>query len=221
MKKCLLLLTTLILGLWSAPRLATGPPRVAETVTIRFVDFFGVPWQGCHVEELTSAEVDTGPDFASRFHGLVGHNIPFGADYRLVLKCAAAGPFFPFFVAVERNPAFLVVPSWQHAGDYQTGLVPPLTVSVVPRPRGGMGQAWVKVVGVYINHSESDGVDQQTGEAWFHWIVPGTYMVLLLTPEKLVCVKEIELLDAFGRLELEPTPNGCTAKALALVKVIE
>jgi hypothetical protein len=202
--------------------LAVGPGKgVAETVTIRFVDHFGVPWQDCHVEEFTPADVGGGPDFASRFHGLIGHNIPFGDDCRLVLKCAKAGPFFPFFVAVGRERTFLVVSSWEHAGDYETGLAPRLTVSVVPRPRGGTGQAWVKVLGVYINHSESDGVDQRTGDARFYSILPGTYMVLLLTPEKLVCAKEIELLDAFGRLELEPTPNGCTAKALALVKVIE
>jgi hypothetical protein len=95
-------------------------------------------------------------------------------------------------------------------------------VSVAQRPGEGIGQAWVKVLGVYVDHSASDGVDPHTGEAQFHWmIVPGTYMVLLLTPEKLVCVKEIELLEPRGRLELEPTANGCIAKALAFVKLIQ
>jgi hypothetical protein len=46
-------------------------------------------------------------------------------------------------------------------------------------------------------------------------------MVLLLTPGKLVCAKEIEFLEPHGKLELEPTPSGCTAKALEFVKVIE
>jgi hypothetical protein len=196
---------------------------MAETVTIRFVDYFGAPWPDCHVEEFTSTfGKDVGSDYASRFRGLTGRNIPFNLGYRVVVQCAKPDyPSFPFSVDVTRDRAFIVVSDWMHRGDYETGSDPRLAVSVVPRPPE-VGQAWVKLLGVYMDHSASDGVDPETGEARFHWmIVPGTYMVLLFTPDKLVCAKEIELLEPHGRLELEPTPNGCTAKALALVKVIE
>jgi hypothetical protein len=216
------LLLTLISWLWSAPNLATGPQKMAETVTIHFVNHFGVPWQDCHVEEFASTIGDDGSDYASRFHGLTARNIPFNRSYRLVLECTKVGyPSFPFYVDVLRDRTFIVVSSWLHRGDYQTGLGPRLTVSLARPQSERAAQAWVKVVGVYIDYLHSEGVDQQSGEAGFDWIVPGTYMVLLLTPEKLVCAKQIDLLEPHGRLELDPTPNGCTAKALALVKVIE
>jgi hypothetical protein len=206
------------------PNYAAGPGKTAETVTVRFVNYFGVPWPDCHVEEFTSTlGSDVGTDYAGRFHGLTGRNIPFNLGYRLVLECAKPGyPSFPLSVDVTRHRTFIVVSSWMHRGDYETGLGPRLTVSVVPRPPEVIGQAWVKLLGVYMDHSASDGVDPETGEARFHWmIVPGTYMVLLFTPEKLVCAKEIELLEPHGRLELAATPKGCAAKALAFVKVIE
>jgi hypothetical protein len=223
MKMSSALLGSLILWLWSVPNYGTGPGKTAETVTIRLVDYFGVPWPNCHVAEFTSTlGRNVGSDYAGRFRGLTGRDIPINVGYRLVLQCAKPDyPSPPFSVDVTRDRTLIVVSSWMHRGDYETGLGPRLTVSVVPRPPE-VGQAWVRLLGVYMEHSASDGVDPQTGEAQFHWmVVPGTYMVLLLTPEKLVCAKEIQLLEPHGRLELQPKANGCAAKGLASVKVIE
>jgi hypothetical protein len=218
-----ILLVTLVLGVECAPSKASGPSKMAETVTIRFVDHFGAAWQNCHVEEFTSTiGSDLGSDYANRFQGLMGRNIPFSISYRLVLRCPkVAYPSSPFFVDVFSDHTFIVVSSWMHRGDYQTGLDPRLTVSVARPASERAGQAWVRVVGAYVDYLASDGVDPQSGDARFDWPAPGTYMVLLLTPEKLVCAKEIELLEPHGKLELDPTPNGCTAKALEFVKVIE
>jgi len=211
----------LCVALSSASPMMGGTTQQRATVTIQYVNEFGKPWNSCHVSEFSFSQNETHLDFAARFDGMVGRDIPFNtAYYDVRLKCPGALVEGPFYVSVRHSHEFVLISAWNHAGDYHTGLGPRLTVHVpMGSPEKGV-QTWVKISGVYLDSHEVDAVDPDSQEAQFYNVVPGRYLVLLLTGRKVACVEEIDFLDPGARLELVPSGKGCQATGSSSVKVI-
>ena len=217
---------TVLVAFWGAVCcggwLGETPTTASASIIIRYVDEFGRPWVGCHITEFSYSQGETHLDLRTHFDGMVGRNIPLSDDYYAVrLSCPGALSDGPFYVSVRHTHEFVVISAWNHKGDYHTGLGPRLTVHVAQRSAERGDETWVKITGVYLDFHETDGVHRDSHEARFYQIVPGRYLVLLLTGSKVACTKGIDFLEAGAQLELAASPNGCTAKAIKSVKVLE
>ena len=222
MKKALIAFVSICAVLSGTPPMPGGPTQGTGTVTIRYVDEFGKPWAGCRVREFSFSQNETHLDFAGRFDGMVGQDIPLSADYYEVrLACPGALVDGPFYVSVMNPHASVLLSAWNHRGDYQTGLGPRLTVHVSVQPPEALDQAWVKITGVYLDRHEVAGVDPDSGDARMFDIVPGTYVVLLLNGRKIDCVNTIEFLKPGARLQLAVSPRGCEATGSSSVSVLK
>jgi hypothetical protein len=205
-----------------APMLINRLPTVATTtVTIRYVDHFGKPWTGCHVQEFSFSQGASHADYASHFDGMTGHNIPFSPEYKVRLDCTGRVLNGPFYVSVTRPRQLILISVWSHVGDYHTGLGPRLTVRVAVPALERPHQTWVEITGVFLHFYEIDSVDPESHEARFYDLLPGRYLVLLVTGGKVACVKQIDFLEPGAQLELGLSPKGCEAKPLSLVNLVE
>ncbi len=213
---------TLLLGVWIPLGAGPNPPQKFATVTLSVLSSLGQSQAGCHLLEFVLLDDGANADYKSRFDGLVGKNIPFGYSYRVSVKCTDPGAGGSFWIPVLRSDQFVVLSSWPHLGDYFTGDEPRLTVSV-SRHSGAqtLGQAWVKVIGVYVDGREVDKLDSQSGATRFYHLEPGRFLVLLLTGERVLCTKQIDVLGPEARLELSLSGQGCKAEGLSSVKVVD
>src|SRR5579864_6191134 len=198
----------------------SGQAKQSATVTLSLFTSFGEPIAACHVEGFLSFNEGDRTEYGSRFHGLTGTGIPFGKTYRAILRCRGEGVFGPFWVSVQRTHAFVVLGVWSRPGhgDYYTGAEPRLTVYVVGSPVPKNQQQWIKIVGEYSDEQEVDEVSFDSHSARFYNFFPGRFLLLLVTADKLLCDKQVDLLGPGARLQLLVSRNGCTVKTLAAVK---
>lgn len=191
------------------------------TVTLLPLDSFGGARQGCQVVEFVTLD-DLETDYKMRFEGLRAKNIPFGADYRTHIKCDDQRGSGPFFVTVNRSDQFIVLGSWLHRGDYVTGPSPRLTVSVAGTLDAGPSpKTWVKIVGVYLDHSETGKVDPESHSAMFYDLVPGRYLVLILSGKKLSCTKQVDFFGAHTGLDISISQKSCTARESPGIQIVQ
>jgi len=201
----------------------SGQPRRSATVTLSLFSSFGEPIAACHVQGFLSFNDGDKTEYRARFHGLTGTGIPFGKTYRAILKCERERVLGPFWVSVQRTHAFVVLGVWSHPGhgDYYTGAEPRLTVYVIDSPVSKTEQQWIRIVGEYSDEQEVDEVSVDSHSARFYNFFPGRFLLLLVTADKLLCDKQVDLLGPGARLQLLVSRNGCTVKTLAAVKAVE
>jgi hypothetical protein len=180
---------------------------VAEEVVIVPAGPFGERLSNCKVTEFLTRDKDRPLDRRYRFTGLVGSNIPFGT-YVITLRCdvpqgvrSVVGGVSSL-LEVKHKRDFLVVSSHRWLGDHAPGGGPRFRVNV-RRPTADSDRMWIKMVGLYLNKVFVDGVDEMASSGEIIDAMPGDYMLMLLVPGRLVCEKQIRLLDPGGSLTLD------------------
>ncbi len=173
-------------------------------------DSFGYEQSDCRVREFVSLENEKNSNYASHFSGLQGRMVPYGPIYRVDVKCSDGRGGGTFLVAVERANAFLVLASWLNVGDYVTGPMPRLTISVNAKREPALTRgAWIKLVGLYLNQTEVDKLDGGSHVARFYDVVPGRYIMFLFAADGLVCTKQVDLVKAPTDLNLLVSGQSC------------
>jgi hypothetical protein len=194
------------------------------TVTLSVLDSFGRPRSDCHVTRFFSAAPYEKAEFKNKFAKYLGEKIPYAA-YTLFLRCDDGKPIGPVYVDVHRPQEFIVIGEWRNMGDWVTGLDPRLAVSVETDAETHLSeQAWVKVVGVYVNSAEVDEVSPQTHLAAFYRIVPGRYLVVLLDADRIICSKAVEFLQEFqshAKMKLTVSNTGCKVDGLGSIRALD
>ena len=198
-----------------------GQQKQSATVTLGIFRSFGQPIAGCHVAGFLSFNEGDKTEYGGSFHGLTGTGIPFGKTYRAILSCQKVGVFGPFWVSVERTHQFIVLGVWSHRGDYYTGAEPRLTIYLAGNPVPSTGQQWIKIVGEYSDDQEVDEVSADSHSARFYNFFPGRFLLLLLTADQTLCVKQVDLLGPGAKLQLQVSSNGCIVKPLAAAKTVD
>ena len=188
------------------------------TVTISVLDSFGHPRLDCHVVQFSSDAPFKKAEYKNRFSKYVGTNIPYAFAYTLLLRCDDGQTLGPKYITVGRPKEFFVIGRWQHFGDWVTGPEPRLAISVKTDAETKLsGQAWVRVVGVYVDSVEVDEVDPQTHMASFYEIVPGRYLVMILDGDKVVCTAPVEYSaepESHAKITLSVSLGGCQVGGL-------
>jgi hypothetical protein len=198
----------------------TVPQQKFSAVTITILDSFGHPQSGCRILEFAFLGDEKNNDYASHFDGLEGRMIPYGSSYRVNVKCSDERSGGTFLVAVERPNAFLVLASWLNIGDYVTGPIPRLTVSLKSKRETELASgAWIKLVGLYLDRTEVDRIDVGSHTARFYEVVPGKYFMLLFVADRLVCTKRFDLVKAPADLELSVSGQSCNVEKESSVQV--
>jgi hypothetical protein len=197
-------------------------PFGPATVTINVFDTFGHAETGCKVlnfvEAEHAAELGMEPqakwEHASRFDGSVGRNVPAGLYYANV-TCGPQDCRSNASVEVRAPETSLMIACGHLKEDYHTGSKPRLTVAY--HAAGGAPPRWAKLVGVYLDRSETARLDQRTGKAEFYGIVPGRYLLILVQEAQTVCVKEIDFLESPAEVSVGP---GCRVEATTKARVV-
>jgi len=206
--------------------LGTPNHTVSKTgaVTLSVLDSFGHPRSDCHVTQFASDEPFKKADYKNKFDKYVGENVPYAA-YTLFLRCDDGKPLGPVYVDVSRPQEFVVIGEWRNMGDWVTGPDPRLAISVETDAETHLSdQAWVKVVGVYVDSAEVDELNPQTHVASFYKIVPGRYVVLLLDGNKIICAKPIEFAGEFqahAKMKLSVAAGSCKVDGLGSIRPVE
>lgn len=204
-----------ILGFIGCLEIYSSAQRKLATVTLSILDSYGKPQIACHVHEflLQDDGVNTelaGTDYENHFTGLVGKDIPLALRYRVSVRCGQQGAGRSFEVSVERPDQLLVLSYWPHLGDYVTGAEPRLVLSVVPgKTFQGLSNSWVQISGLYVNYREVDGLDPKTYQARFYGLEPGTYLIILQTPQGLACAEKADVPGPHAKLRLQVLKVGC------------
>ena len=194
------------------------------TVTLSVLDSFGRPRSDCHVTRFFSDAPYDKAEHKNKFDKYVGQKIPFAA-YTLFLGCDDGEHLGPVYVDVSRPQEFVVVGRWRHMGDWVTGSEPRLAVSVETDAEAHLSdQAWVKVVGVYVDSAEVDKINPQTHTADFYAIFPGRYLVLLLDGDKIICTRAVEFLPEFQshtKMKVSVSSAGCKVDGLGTIRSLD
>lgn len=224
MMKILVWLQVLTLGASNSFALPDDAMRKTATVTLSVLDSFGHPRSDCHVVQFSSDEPFRKAEYKNKFTKYAGANIPY-AIYTLLLRCDDGQTLGPKYITVGRPKNFFVISQWRHFGDWVTGPDPRLAISVETDSETKLsGQAWVKVVGVYVDSAEIDEVNPQTHTASFYDVVPGRYLVLLLDGDKIICTQPVEYSadpESHAKLKLSASLGGCKVESLGSPRVIE
>jgi hypothetical protein len=198
-------------------------PKIG-TVTLSVLDSFGRPRSDCHVTRFFSEAPYEKAEYKNKFAKYVGEKIPY-AGYTLFLRCDDGKPLGPVYVDVSRPQEFVVVGRWRNMGDWVTGTEPRLAVNVETDAETQLSdQAWVKVVGVYVDSAEVDAVSPQTHSAAFYRIVPGRYLVVLLDSDKIICTKAVEFLQEFqphAKMKVSVSAAGCKVDGLGSIRPLD
>lgn len=190
-------------------------------VMLSAVDSFGGKRDSCQVSQFKRLDFPRGGDYSHRFSGLSGTDIPYGFKYEVYIRCDDKSVSGPFFMTVSRENKFEVLASWLNVGDYVTGPDPRLTVVVHSKQGSRLeGTLWIKVVGVFVNKIEVDRIDPQLQSAKFYEIVPGRYLLLLLSGGKVMCTQQIDFLDAPARLELSLSGESCSVERMSSMRIL-
>lgn len=198
----------------------TGRVKSA-TVTVVFFDSFGKAQPDCRVHGFKAFTETDKREYGARFDGMIGKGIPFGRTYRVILSCTNQRLIGPFWVSVRRADQFLVLSQWEHQGDYETGEIPRLTVSVSSESNHKLlDSGWVKIVGLYSNGQELDRIDPQSRSARFYDVTPGRLLVIVIAGDKLACTQQIDVLGPEARLDLSLSEHGCEARGQNAVSVV-
>jgi hypothetical protein len=213
MTKLLCWLQILSLGALNAMAAPRDTAQKAATITLSVLDSFGHPRLDCHVVQFSSDAPFKKAEYKNRFSKYVGTNIPYAFVYTLLLRCHDGQTLGPKYITVGRPKEFFVIGQWQHFGDWVTGPDPRLAISVETDAETKLsGQAWVKVVGVYVDSVEVDEVDAQTHMASFYEIVPGRYLVMILDGDKIICTAPVEYSaepESHAKIKLSVSLGGC------------
>jgi hypothetical protein len=220
MKNIMAWLLVTVFGIGTTIESLPRPPHKVAQVTLRFVDSFGNPQEGCRVVEFSSMDDDAKVDYSKSFDGLVGEKIPYGNRYKVFVKCLGEKSRVATVVSVGRPEEFIVLSEWLHLGDYVTHE----RISISVQSKSGKqlsNDVWVKLVGIYLDNSELDRIDPQSHSAKFYDIPPGRYIVLVMDGEKLACTKQIDFLEAGARLDISLMEHGCKVEEASSVRVID
>lgn len=199
-----------------------SPEKVA-TVTLDVMDPLGHQQTGCSVSRFAPRDGAEAEDYKARFNGLIGKNVPFGNDYVVGVKCSGQGTVGLVGASVRRPDQYIVVVASSQRGDNFTGEIPRLTVSIDGDSKSQISeQSWVEVVGIYLDTREVDRIVPESRPARFYgWrIVPGRFVVLLQTGDRLACTEQIDILGPEARLRFLLSPQGCKAEAVSSVRLI-
>jgi hypothetical protein len=211
---------SLLLGSWSETDLWSQESEKRATVTMSVFDSFGVAQSGCHVLGFVSFNGDDHSDYKTRFGGLVGQNIPFGGNYRVDIRCADERAKGSFVVAVDRQDEFIVIGTWMHLGDYETGQTPRLTVTLGNSSSESSSGSWIKIVGVYSGRQEVARLDTQSHSVRFYAIEPGRYLMLLVSRENLLCTRQLDILGAEAKMTVSVSGPSCKTGDLSSVRMV-
>jgi hypothetical protein len=224
MKNFLVWLQTFTLAAFNCFGTSNRTESKVGTVTLSVLDSFGHPRSDCHVTEFASDEPFKKAEYKNKFTSYVGENVPY-AVYTLFLRCDDGKPLGPVYVDVNRPQEFVVIGRWRNMGDWVTGLDPRLAISVETDAETHLSdQAWVKIVGVYVDSAEVDRLNPRTHEASFYKIVPGRYLVLLLDGNKIICTRPIEFAGEFqahAKMKLSVAAGSCKVDGLGSVRPVE
>jgi hypothetical protein len=174
------------------------------------------------VSEFLSTADPTAIDYSDKFEGLVGRKIPVMGIYRpfrLHVHCSD-GSSGPYFVSVSQAETFALVGGWAHLGDYVTGPEARLTISLAsPLSEELSHVMWVKTVGVYLDTSETERIDPQSNSAAFYTVVPGRYILFILTGNRVICMKQVMLQGPHARLKLSISEQSCKVDEASFLSV--
>jgi len=110
-------------------------------------------------------------------------------------------------------------------GDWVTGPEPRLAISVDTNSEIHLSeQAWIKVVGVYVDSAEVGKINSQTHTADLYNVIPGTYLVVLLDADKIICTKAVEFSQEFqahARMKVSVTASGCMVDGLGSMRSLD
>jgi hypothetical protein len=219
--KTLLCCTALVITLMINPGwdVTTSRSRLA-VVTVNFTDSFGSAAPGCKILGFKSFNEGDQREYVGHFgDSMVGKDIPFGRSYRVLLTCGGRN-LGPFWVSVSRSDQFLALSAWMHGGDYETGALPRLTVTVSPDSfKSVNGTMWIKVVALYARDQEVDLVDPSSRSARFYEIEPGSLLVLALTENRTLCVQPLKIQGPHANVTLTWSGPDCKASDLSEAEV--
>jgi hypothetical protein len=192
----------------SLPKKSSDRENAQSIVTLSMIDSFGRTVQDCSVKEFVSwgSGDHAGADYANRFQGLVAKDIPYDFRYRIVLHCVNQGQFGPYWISVDRPSQFISFGAWLHQGDYNTGGAARLTISV---DSGLNSPPLVKMIAVYLDTQETETLNPKSGSASFYDVVPGSYLVLVISGGRVVCTHDIDILGPGASFKLSVSPQGC------------
>ena len=177
-------------------------------VTLLPVESNGGALAGCRVGLFLSLGDSDQQDLSPEFTGLQAASVPYGR-YVAAVRCARnAGASST--IRVDRPVQFFVVSS-RHVADYAPGRTPRFTVRLLQRPPGA-SILWAKLVGVYLNEVDIEPVVAEGAAASFANPQPGRYVLLILSPDRLICRAEIVIQSPAGSIALRSGDNGCAVE---------
>ncbi len=194
------------------------------TVTLSVLDSFGRPRSDCHVTQFSSAYPYQKAEYKNKFANYIAQEIPY-AIYTLFMRCDDGKPLGRVYVNVSRPQQLVVIGEWRNIGDWVTGPDPRLAISVETDAEVHLSeQAWVKVVGVYVDDSEVSKINPQTHTADFYNLVSGRYLVVLLDADKIICTKAVGFSQEFqshAKMKMSVTATGCTVDGLGSIRPLD
>jgi hypothetical protein len=180
------LLAASVLWLGGADARGQGSaPRRTATVYFHVVDRFGVELPYDVSEFLL---LKSGPDYSSRFVGLLGRTIPYGQySYKLRRRDAPEAGVLDGTVNVTREEVWrtvmyggIVVMVQGHAAEGLQATPPGFVIRGTVRPRPGAGDpAWVRIEPVYGATAYETRVDEN-GEFRIEEFLRGNYVIVVL-----------------------------------------
>jgi hypothetical protein len=139
------------------------------------------------------------------FNGLIARQVPVGT-YSVTLKCDVPPGVRSMVDGVGSTvevqsigQQFFVISSHTHMADYAPGYGPRFWVRI--KNAGSVfGPLWIKAVGLYQESLTVAKVNEVSSEAEVGGLLPGDYLLMILSPGKLICTKKMRLLNPWDPL---------------------
>jgi hypothetical protein len=172
---------------------------IAQSVTLMPIGPFGESLTNCKVISFVTWKDGVSIDRKTLFIDLVGKDIPFGA-YSVDVRCdvpkgvTSVSQGVASIISVKAHKDFVVVSSHRWLGDHLPGGGPRFRIHVQKSP-GLSEPLWVKLVGIYLSEVHVVEIDKITSDATIVGATPGNYVLMLLIPPKVLCMRELLLLN--------------------------
>jgi len=142
--------------------------------------------------------------------------------YTVTVRCA--GGYRGSKRALIHHPeSSVVVTVTRHRGDHYTGESPRLAITFetpdVPK-RKAEKQRWVTLAGLFLDYRESSQIDARDQLARFYDVIPGRYLLQVIEPQRLICTRQIDFLEAGASLLLSGD-GSCTVRSAKSARVVE
>lgn len=194
------ILVSVLSGMLDTTGLIAAEPKAI--VKILAQDSFGAPFGQVRVTHFKNG---AGTDFAARFSGPFGHDIPLG-EYFVAIETESGGTVSQR-VVVSRLDSLLILAKNPLTVEYAPGKAPVLMGRIPALLGPTTGLAWAKICGLYMSGCEVGEINAD-GVFSFINIIPGSYTVSVLGIPDAIMTERADIRWPNSTLVLHPDRVG-------------